>query len=142
MPDTTALAPVKVPSKGRKGRLVTLADLDQRTRAAQRVNETIRLISSDLGGADHLSTAQRILVERVAVQAAIIEDIESRWAQGLPVDTGVHSTMVNALRRNLETIGLKRVAKDAMSLGDYIAAKYGNSADDEVVEGEIVEADQ
>lgn len=47
--DTPATVPVRVPRKGRKAALITLADLDQRTRAAQRVNETIRSISADLG---------------------------------------------------------------------------------------------
>jgi hypothetical protein len=62
--DTPATVPVKVPRRGRKGRLVTLADLDQRTAAARRVNEVMASIESDLGGSDHLSTAQRVLIQR------------------------------------------------------------------------------
>lgn len=65
--------------------------------------------------------------------------MESRWARGETVDTGVHSTLVNALRRNLETIGLQRVAREAMSLGDYIRSKYGAVEADEA---EIVEGDE
>lgn len=114
---------------------MTLDSLDKRTAAWRSVNETIRDLSNDLGA--DLSTAQRILVERVAVQTAILADLESRWAQGLPVDTGMHSTLVNSLRRNLETLGMKRVAREAMSLADYVRSKYGDR-DDDVIEGEIV----
>ena len=47
-------------------------------------------------------------------------------------------TMTNALRRNLDTIGLKRVAKDAtLALEAYVAAKYGNQTDEaDEAEGE------
>lgn len=81
-------------------------------------------IELDLGGSDHLSTAQRILVQRIAVQAAIIENAEASWARGEAMDVGSYTTMVNALRRNLETIGLKRVARDASFTIDDLAREF------------------
>jgi hypothetical protein len=116
---------------------MTLDSIDRRTTAARRVREVMGSLESDLGGADHLSTAQRILVQRIAVQAAIIEDAEAKWALGEAVDTGVLTTMTNALRRNLETIGLQRVARDAtLSLTDYVSQKYGAVEEAETVEGD------
>jgi hypothetical protein len=138
MPDTTPLAPVKVPHKGRKGRLVTLADLDQRTRAAQRVNDVMGAIESDLGGSDHLSTAQRVLIQRCAVMAAIIEDQEARFARGEPIDIGPYTTLVNSLRRVLADLGLERRSRDVtMDLATYVRERYGQP--DDVIDGEVIE---
>lgn len=128
-------AAVKVPKKHRKSRLVTLDSLDQRTSAARRVREVMGALESDLGGSDNLSTAQRILVGRIATQAAIIESSEAAWARGEGVDIGTYTTMVNALRRNLETIGLKRIARDeTLTLADYLHAKEAESDEADVIE--------
>ena len=77
--------PVRVPKKGRKAALVTLDDIDRRTTASRRVREVMASIESDLGGSDHLSTAQRVLIQRCAVMSAIIEDSEARFARGEPL---------------------------------------------------------
>lgn len=138
--DTPTIAPVKVPRRGQKSRLVTLNDLDQRTSAARRVREVMAALESDLGGSDHLSTAQRILVQRIAVQAAIIENSEASWARGEAVDIGSYTTMVNALRRNLETIGLERRARDVNFTIDDLAREF--QAARKADEAELVEADQ
>lgn len=129
--------PVRVPKKGRKAALVTLDDIDRRTTASRRVREVMASIESDLGGSDHLSTAQRILVQRIAVQSAIIESQEAAWARGEAIDTGALTTMVNALRRNLETIGLQRIARDAtLTLEQYVASRYGQADADDAAEAE------
>ena len=138
--DNPTIVPVRVPRRGQKSRLITLNDLDQRTSAARRVREVMAAIESDLGGSDQLSTAQRILVQRIAVQAAIIENAEASWARGEAVDVSSYTTMVNALRRNLETIGLKRIARDASFTIDDLAAEY-RAKQAEADEAEVVSKD-
>lgn len=133
--DTTALATVKVPRRGRKGRLVTLDSLDQRTGAAKRVRELAGAITSDLGG--DITAAQSVLVQRASIMAAIIEDQEARFARGEPIDIGPYTTLVNSLRRVLADLGLKRIAKDAtLTLDQYVRATYGHRDDDDAAEAE------
>ena len=131
-------APVRISKRHEKSRFITLSDLDKRTTAARRVREVMAAIESDLGGEAHLSTAQRILVQRIAVQAAIIENAEAAWARGEAMNTADYTTMVNALRRNLETIGLKRVARDASFTIDDLAREF-EAKQHEADEAEVVQ---
>lgn len=139
--DTPANVPVRISKRHEKSRFISLSDLDKRTTAARRVREVMGALESDLGGEDHLSTAQRILVQRIAVQAAIIENMEAAWARGEAIDTGSLTTMVNALRRNLETIGLKRVARDASFTIDDLAREF-EAKQAEADEAEVVQDGQ
>src|SRR6266699_3424029 len=59
-------------------KFLTLADLDQRSRAAQRCKEHIANLGADLGGADRLTTGQRQLIQRAALLAVMLEDFELR----------------------------------------------------------------
>ena len=107
-----------------KIRLRTLADLDQRTVAAQKARSLVEWIEADLGGADRLSTAKRALVTRAAVTAAIVENIEANALAGAEIDTAAYVALVNNLRRLLTTIGLERAAKDVTpDLSAYIAGR-------------------
>lgn len=109
---------------GPKAKLLTLADLDGRTRAAQAVKQTITAIEGDLGGGDHLSTAEQQIIKRAAITGGMLEDLAARWLMGEPVDPGTYATLSNAERRLLETVGLKRRARDIVpSLASYIEAK-------------------
>lgn len=104
-----------------KTRLLCLADLDGRTRAAQAVKASIDALSNDLGGNDSLSEAERLLVRKVALTAAMSEDLAARWLTGDPVDPTVFCTLSNAERRLLETLGLKRRIRDVTpSIHDYL----------------------
>lgn len=106
---------------GRK-RLLTLDGLDQRTRAFQAVNKTIGAIEADLGGSDHLSHAERSLVQRCAILSAMLGDAEAAYLTGQAIDPANYCTLVNAFRRTLETVGLKRVARDVTpSVAEYVA---------------------
>lgn len=96
----------------RKVRLLCIDDLDGRTRAAQLVSKTIDAITNDLGGEDHLSTGEQLLVRKVAMTAAMSEDLAARWLTGEQVDPAMFCTLGNAERRLLETLGLKRRPRD------------------------------
>ena len=100
------------PNAGGKLRLRSLDDLDRRTAAYRETRKLIDEIENDLGGGEALSTAERQLVQRAACLGAVLTDTETRWIEGGDLDPTVYCTVVNAQRRLLETIGLRRRAKD------------------------------
>ncbi|GAA0004408.1 hypothetical protein [Bradyrhizobium diazoefficiens] len=114
-----------------KTKLLTLADLDGRTRAAQAVGKTIAALVSDLGGDDHLSTGEHEIVKSAAMTGAMLENMAARWLTGEPIDPGQYATLSNAQRRLLETVGLRRRSRDVTpSLASYLASKATERAKD------------
>lgn len=111
------------PKTGGKSRLLTLDNLDRRTAAYRETRKLIDEIEGDLGGSDRLSTGERQLVQRAAVLGAVLTDTESRWIEGEPVDLTGYCTIVNAQRRVLETIGLRRQPREVPNLAQYLEAK-------------------
>ena len=117
------------PKRSGKTRLLSLADIDRRTRAYQRTAELIASVESDLGGSAHLSTGERQIVQRAAVTGALIEDLEARWLRGDEIDPATYCTLSNAQRRLFETVGLKRVARDVSAdLDSWAAEKAAEKA--------------
>ena len=55
-----------------KRKLRALTDLDGRTSIARQARKLQASIASDLGGDDVLSTAQRVLIQRVALLDAVV----------------------------------------------------------------------
>ena len=108
---------------GSKTRLLTLDGLDRRTAAYRETRKLIDELEEDLGGHDRLATGERQLIQRAAVLGAVLTDTESKWIGGEPIDITAYCTVVNAQRRLLETIGLKRVPRDATTLSQYLATK-------------------
>lgn len=107
-----------------KVRLLTLSDLDGRTRAAQAARRLHDDLISDMGGEHHVSAGQMELAQRAAVMGALIEDIEARWLRGEKIPLHDYLAATNAQRRVLVTIGLERrartVTQDPLA---YAAAK-------------------
>lgn len=107
-----------------KLRLVSMADLDGRTRAARTVRDLITSIETDLGGTDEVSAMQGQLVRRAAVLGALLEDQEATWASGVSIDEASYVTILNAQRRVLHTLGIhRRARKVPQSLKAYITSK-------------------
>jgi hypothetical protein len=77
-------------------------------------------VTSDLGGADLLSEGQRQLIRRAAALSILCESVEADMVRDLPFDIANYLAGTNAFRRVIETLGLRRVARDATSLKDYI----------------------
>ena len=100
------------PKGGGKVRLLTLKDLDRRTKAFRATVELRRRLLGDLGGEDMASVGQQELVERAAVMGSMIRHTEAKWLDGEDMDLAGYLTAVNAYRRVLETIGLERRARD------------------------------
>jgi uncharacterized protein YjiS (DUF1127 family) len=130
-PGRRSLAPV---SDG-KARLFTLSDLDSRTRACRHALELRAGLLSDLGGESETSIAERELVQRAAVLGAMLEDLEVRYLNGEDADPQQYSVLLNAQRRVLADIGLKRRPRDVVSIDSYLAketrsdAKNGDAAE-------------
>jgi hypothetical protein len=115
---------------GQKTKLLTLADLDGRTRAFQAVTKVIAAIESDLGGSEHLSVAEQQIITRAALTGAMLEDMGVRWLSGETVDPGLYATLSNAERRSLEAVGLRRRPRDVTpkSMREYAASKAASPA--------------
>jgi len=120
--DTAPIEPRTLSEKlrlaGLRVKLLTLDRLDGRTTAAKRTAALIAALERDVGGDP--TTAQRQLIVRAALTAAMLEDLEARWLQGAAIDPAVHATLSNRLRRLLVTIGLERVPKTVPSLAEYL----------------------
>ena len=104
--------------RGEKLRLLSLSDIDKRTAAYRRTIALIEMLEADAGGHDRLSTGERALIQRAAVTAALAEHLETRWLSGGEIDPAMYCTLGNALRRLLESVGLRRVPRDVSPLDD------------------------
>ena len=115
--------PEAPPKQGGKARLLTLADLDRRTRAAQHAEDTRNAIVADLGGEDRLSTLELLQVENAALDAAVLRDLQVRWLRGEPVEVTQMATIENTFNRTAAAVGTKRRARDVTpSVDAYLAS--------------------
>jgi hypothetical protein len=89
-----------------------LADVDHRSAWMRRLKDLVGDATSDLGGADLLSNAERVLVRRAAMLTLQAEMMESRWngtdgeAPAKEIET--YQRITNTLRRTLKDLGLQR----------------------------------
>jgi hypothetical protein len=95
-----------------KLRLLTRDDLDQRTRAIKQFDAIATGIAADLGGADCLTTVQKLLVEAMAGASVTLADINARVLAGQPVDLAAYAQTVSTLVRVASRLGTGRVPKD------------------------------
>lgn len=113
-------------AKRGKERLLTLEDLDGRTRAFQHVQSTRKEVVADLGGEDQLSTLERAAVDHVSLLDAMTKDAGARWLKGDPIDVASIATLVNAFNRSAAVLGWHRRSKDITpDLSAYVRAKAG-----------------
>jgi hypothetical protein len=114
---------------------------DGRSMTARRFKDLVLDISADLGGKDILSEGERQLIRRAALLSAECErqealavrderrpDGEIVWKPDAPFrfDIDRYLAITNALRRVLETVGLKRVSRDVTpDLRSYLQSKTG-----------------
>ncbi len=118
------------PKPGGKARLLTLDDLDKRTKAAQRAFELRDNLVSERGGAEHMSSLRYIFTCSTAVLSAMIEDLNTRWLRGEPVDPSSIATLLNARRREAEVIGIDPAPRDVTpTLAEYLAQRAQEKAE-------------
>jgi hypothetical protein len=93
-----------------------LPTVDGRSIWARRLHDLIYLHLSDLGGEDACSEAEKALVRRASCLIVELEHMETRFALAevgaSPDKLRIYQMTVNTLRRTLESLGLKRRAKD------------------------------
>ena len=121
-------APEAAGKAGGKIRLLTISDIDGRTKARKQADAALSSLVEDLGGEQHLSTSRRLLAQHAAVLHAMAEDQAARFLQGEAVDVSGYSTLTNSLRRLLETIGLDRVPRNVTpALREYMDRKAASA---------------
>lgn len=105
-----------------------LPGFDGRSAWGRRFHDLCALHARDAGGIDALSEAQVSLIRRASALEVTLENIELDMALGFEVDLDQYSRAAGHLRRILETVGIKRVARDVSpSLADIIAAHRAKS---------------
>ena len=120
-------------SGGGKTRLLSLDDLDRRTRAFQNAKEMRHAIISDLGGTEQLSTLELIQAENAAVDAAVLRDLQVRWLRGEEVEASVLATIENVFNRTAAMLGTKRRTKDVVpSIEQYATHLRAQTSGEEV----------
>jgi hypothetical protein len=101
---------------------VLLDDLDHRSAWARRLRDLIAAHTSDLGGRDNISEAERVLIRRAAMLALQTEMMEKHFAsnggEATPQQIETYQRVVNTLRRTLEALGLERRQKDVSDIAD------------------------
>jgi hypothetical protein len=105
-----------------------IPSVDGRSAIARRWHDLIYLHTSDLGGEDNLGQAELSIIRRAATLTVELEHLEMKFA--LAEDGASESQLktyqmtVNTLRRTLETLGLRRRAKDITpTLQEYIESR-------------------
>ena len=106
-----------------------LPGYDGRTIWGRRFHDLCALHARDAGGIDALSEAQVSLIRRSAALEVTLENLELDMACGREVDLDQYSRCAGHLRRILESVGIKRVARDvAPSLAQIVAAHQAKTA--------------
>lgn len=101
-----------------------LHGVDQRSAWVRRAKDLIVEHLADLGGPDNTSAAERSLVRRASVLTVELEQLEAKFAaagQASPEDLDLYQRSTSALRRVLESLGLKRRPRDVTPrLDEYL----------------------
>jgi hypothetical protein len=90
----------------------SFVDGDGNSAWARRWRDLIELHVADLGPPEALSEAQVSLVRRCATIEIELEAAEGRLSKGEEVDLDAYTRAAGHLRRILESLGLRRVARD------------------------------
>ena len=113
-------APKRRNHRRAKPQLATRAELDKRTNAAKVFARLVTAIEQDLGGANHLSTIERELIEGFAGAALTTRGLNVKIALGEEISPTELSTCVSTLTRVAQRLGLQRRSKDVPSLSDLL----------------------
>jgi hypothetical protein len=105
-------------------RRTALKRLDNRTVEARSMNRTVRELSEYVGGAP--TPAQRLVIHASAILVMRLEHILSRY---LAKDGDVETldrylvAIQNALRLNMQSLGMEKPERQVPSLKDYLTAR-------------------
>jgi hypothetical protein len=114
--DSTAVAATRSTSRSRiSNRAAALPGVDGRSTWVRRLRDLIESHTSDLGGEDAVSEAERSIIRRIATLTVELERMEVEFAaagSAQPDQLDLYQRTANSLRRLLEAIGLQRRARD------------------------------
>ncbi len=104
--------------------LPILGLIDGRTRPALAFKAAVADLISNLGGDTVVSRAELELIRRAAGLSVLSAQLEAEIVGGEDVNVERYVTVINAQRRVLVTLGLKRRARDVTPpLEQYLAAR-------------------
>src|SRR5262249_11682788 len=98
-------------------------EADNRGPWARRFRDVIAEITSDLGGADLLSEAQRQLVRRAATISIACERMEGETAAGADINLELYGRLTDRLGRALQRLGLERKPRDVTPTLEQVLAE-------------------
>ena len=91
---------------------------------ARRQRDLIALHLADLGGEERLSENQLSLCRRAATLETELEMLEGQLSLGKVADLDLYNRLSGNLRRILESIGLKRIARPVNDGSDALALYF------------------
>jgi hypothetical protein len=97
----------------------------------------VRDIRSDLGGEGELSRIELSLIEAYAGAALLLDQFNALLLQNQKIDLAEFAQASNAMVRIASRLGLKRRAKEALTLDQYLAEREGAAASVETDEVEV-----
>jgi hypothetical protein len=122
----TIARPPRQRSRASNGSTLFADGGDMRTPWARRLRDIWEAHVADLGGIDATSEAECSIARRAAVLTVELEKMEAVFAvvNATPEQLDLYQRTANSLRRMLETLGLKRRARDVtLDLQGYLAGK-------------------
>jgi hypothetical protein len=125
--EVVAAPPSRTRSRVTNGRSMFVGREDARTPLARRFRDLVRLHALDVspGGPAHLSQAQQQLIRRISMLEVRLEVMEGRMVEGdETVSLEEFARVSSHLRRMLESLGLRKVAKDATPRLSEIVASH------------------
>jgi len=120
--------PLKQRSAVTNGQRAFVEGGDGRGPWARRMRDIVALYTSDLGGAEALSEAEKSIVRRIATVTIELERLEAKFSIAergpWPADLDMYQRCANTLRRLLEAVGIQRRPRDVTpSLEAYLAGR-------------------
>jgi hypothetical protein len=98
-----------------------LPNVDGRSLIARRYRDIASAILADQGGLEQCSESRLQLIRRFSAAAVLAEQMEARLANGEEIDVSEHALLCSTLTRLASRLGIDRVPKPVMSLGDLLA---------------------
>ena len=104
--------PANLRSKVTNGSRVFAVGGDGYSPWTRRWRDLVELHVSDASGTDTMSEAELSLCRRCATLEISLEQMEAAMSEGKEADPEIYARIASHLRRLLETLGLKRVARN------------------------------
>ena len=106
-------------------------NVDGRSASARRFRDVYLEILEELGGTDNVTGFQRQIAKGCAGMTLVRERMESEVVAGNAVDFDIYVRLIGALRRALNTLGLKQRASiiQKPTIDDFLGGPDGEADD-------------